>query len=191
MLKDTIIVDIDGCLNYYPNPLKMWAEVFLNLDKTESGQAIEKKNDFELLKKTYRQSNMLKYLLPKDGAKEVLDNFKKNGYFITLLTLRNPNKNPRIKTVTENWLLKCKIPFDSIVYTKDKNSYIKKNEDKVIMVIEDESESLNSFKKLKTEVVVFKGDLNKSIQQSHFHVVSSWKEIGNLAKSFMVKRYYE
>ncbi|MBT6048111.1 MAG: hypothetical protein HOG49_14985 [Candidatus Scalindua sp.] len=191
MLKDTIIVDIDGCLNHYPDPLKMWAEVFLNLDQAESRQAIEKKNDFELLKKTYRQSNILKYLLPKGGAKEVLGDFKKNGYFITLLTLRNPNKNPQIKTITENWLHKYNIPYDSIVYTKDKNAYIKKNESKVIMVVEDESEPLNSFKKLKTEVIVFKNDLNKNIQQPHFHTVSSWKEISSLSKHFMVKRNYE
>jgi len=187
MTKDTIIIDIDGCLNHYPNPLKMWAEVSLNLDKSESKQAVEKENDFELLKETYRHSNMLSYYLPRKGAKEVLDKIKKKGCSITILTSRNPDKNPSIKNITENWLLKYKIPYDSIIFTKDKNAHIKQNEDRVIMVVEDEPEILSSFKKLKTEVVIFKNDLNKNINQPHFHTVSSWEEISSLFDSLMAK----
>jgi len=191
MTKDTVIIDIDGCLNHYPNPLKMWAEVFLNLDQSESKKAIKKNNDLELLKKTYRHSNMLSYYLPREGAREVLEKLKRNGYSVTMLTSRNPKKNPEIKTITENWLYKHKIPFDSIIFTKNKSDHIKKNENKIIMVVEDEPEILNSFKKLKTEIVVFKNDLNKDINQPHFHTVSSWREIGKLIEGFMHKKYHE
>lgn len=187
MIKNSVIVDIDGCVNHYPNPLKMWAEVLLNLDQPESKQAIKKKNDFDLIKKTYRKSKILQYLLPREGIKDVFQKIKKSGCSITLLTARNPRKNPYIKKITVSWLGKYKIPFDSIVFTKNKYVYIKQNENRIIMVVEDEPESLNSFEKLKTKIVVFKNDLNENILHSRFHRVSSWEEIGGLFESWREK----
>lgn len=187
MKKDTVVIDIDGCLNHYPDPLKMWAEVLLNLDQSESEQAIKKNNDFDLLKNTYRQSKILHHLLPREGVQEVLKKIKKSGYSIILLSARNPHKNPDIKKITVNWLDKYKIPFDSIIFTKDKRVYVKKNEDRIVMVVEDDPKFLNSFKKLRTEMIAFKNDLNRDVRQPHFHIVSSWKEIESLFENLTTK----
>ncbi len=187
MKKDTVVIDIDGCLNHYPGPLKMWAEVLFNIDKSESVEAIKKRNDFDLLKKTYRHSTIFSYLLPRAGSREILNQIKKRGYIITLLTARNPDKNPHIKDVTTKWLYKYKIPFNSIIFSKDKGAYVKKNEHRIIMVVEDEAELLSSFDKLKTEVVVFNNDFNGHLYCSHFHEVFSWKEVSNLFENFVGK----
>lgn len=187
MKKDTVVIDIDGCLNYYPDPLKMWAEVWLNLDQSESGQAIDKKNDFDLLKKTYRQSSLLSHLLPRSGVTRALQEIKKRGYTIVLLTARNPKKNPLIKKITEDWLKRHKIAFDTVIFVKDKKAYFRKNENRIIMLVEDDPNYLNSFKKLKTEVVAFKNELNRNFHHPHFHTVSSWKGIGDLFASLTSK----
>lgn len=186
MKKDTVVIDVDGCLNHYPDPLKMWAEVTLNLDQLESRQAIKKNNDFDLLKSTYRHSNILNYLLPRDGASSVIKKIKKNGYSITMLTSRNPNKNSGIKAITENWLNRYQIPFDSIVFTKDKGGYVKQHEDRIAMVIEDDPNFFDSFEKLDTKVVAFKNDLTVDIKQAHFHAVSSWREVESLFKRLVI-----
>lgn len=187
MKKDLVVIDIDGCLNHYPEPLKMWAEVLLNLDKSESRQAIKKKNDFDLLKKTYRQSRILQYLLPREGVQEALGKIKKSGYSITLLSARNPDKNPDIKNITVNWLDKNKIPFDSIVFTKDKSAYVKQNKNKIAMIVEDDPKFLNSFEKSGAEMIAFKNDLNGDVRRLYFHTVSSWKEIESLFKNLTAK----
>lgn len=184
MKKNTVIVDIDGCLNHYPDPLKMWAEMLLNLDQPESKRAINEKTDLTLLKKTYRQSQILHHLMPRKGAKEVLSKIKRNNYLITILTSRNPNKNPKVKSLTINWLKKYQIPFDSIIFTKNKGAYVRRHQDQIIMVVEDEPTFLNSFKKMKIEIIAVKNDLNQNINKnSHFHLVSSWEEIGKLFES--------
>jgi len=165
----------------------MWAEVLLNLDQAEAKKAIEKDNDFDLLKATYRQSEIFHHFLPMHGAREALDNIKKRGYLVTILTSRNPDKNPKIKTITKKWLNKHKFQYDSIVFAKDKSDYIKKNEGRIIMVIEDDPEILDSFGKLKTEIVMFRNDLNRDIKQPNFHAVASWKEVGSLFESLIAK----
>lgn len=165
----------------------MWAEVLLNLDKSESRQAIKKKNDFDLLKKTYRQSRILHHLLPREGVQEALGKIKKNGYSITLLSARNPDKNPNIKNITENWLNRNKIPFDSIVFTKDKSAFVKQNKSKIAMIVEDDPKFLNSFGKSRAEIIAFKNDLNRDVRRPHFHAVSSWKEIEILFKKLTAK----
>lgn len=187
MKKDTVVVDIDGCINHYPDSLKMWAEVFLNLDETESKLAIEKDNDFDLLKKTYRHSEILSYLLPREGVSETLQKMRKSGWVIVVLTSRNPLKNPKIEAITKDWLNKYNIPFDSIVFTKDKAEYVKNNEDRIIMVVEDDPNFLDSFKHLKTEVVALKNDLNVGIRRAHFHTVSSWWEIAKFFDTLVKK----
>lgn len=179
MMKKEVVIDIDGCLNHYPAPLKMWAEVWLNLDQTNATRAIKKHNDFDLLKKTYRLSNIFHYFLPRDGVNEVLEKIKKSGCLVTLLTARNPNKNPNIRSITVQWLKKYQIPFDSVIFTKDKSTYIKQHEDRIIMVVEDEP-NIHSFEKLKIEVAIFKNGLTRDSKYLHFHSVSSWKEIGRL-----------
>ncbi|MFQ5436725.1 MAG: hypothetical protein ACE5FD_17850 [Anaerolineae bacterium] len=60
-------------------------------------------------------------------------------------------------------------------------------EQQMIMVVEDDPEFLSSFEKLRTEVVVFRNELNRDIKQSHFHKVSSWKEIESLLESLIAK----
>ena len=187
MMRDTVVVDIDGCLNYYPNPLKMWAEVLLNLDSHNSKRAIEKSNDFNLVKETYRKSEIFKYFLPRKGVKEFFEKIKSRGHHILLLTSRNPDKNPNVESLTREWLDKCSIPFDTILFTKNKSENVKQGEDKIIMVIEDEPDFLDSFDGLNTEIVVFKNELNEHIKKPHFHSVSSWAEIERLYESFVSK----
>jgi uncharacterized HAD superfamily protein len=180
MHKDLIVIDIDGCLNSYPAPLKMWAEVVLNVDRKDSDEAIKRENDFDLLKSTYRHSVLLNHMLPRNGASEVLTKMKNKGYSITLLSARNPEKNSEIKTITENWLKKYNIPYDTLIFTKDKADYINKNRNKILAVIEDEPLILDTFKEMETEIAVFSNDLNSHVSYPHFNVVYSWKEIANL-----------
>lgn len=180
MTKDIVVIDIDGCLNHYPAPLKMWAEVLLNLDSAHSGQAIKRENDFYLLKETYRHSEIFRYFLPREGAQETLEKIKNGGYFITLLTSRNVNKNPLIKTITINWLKKYEVPFDSVVFAKDKSVYVRNNKDKIMMIVEDEPKDLKSFERFGIKTVVFKNVLNENIGQSHFQEAFSWKEIDSI-----------
>ena len=180
MKKKTILIDIDGCLNMYPAPLQLWAEVVSGLDNKSAKESIKKQNDFDYLKETYRHSTVLNYLLPRDGASETISYFKKTGYHIVLLSARNPAKNPEIKKTTEKWLEKYSIQFDLLLFTKEKNKYIQQHLGEILLVIEDEPQILETFDNLKTEIVVFKNELNDHLEHPHFHVVYSWKEIASL-----------
>jgi len=185
--KDTIVIDVDGCLNHYPNPLKMWAEMTLNLDQSASKEAIKIENDFDLIKNTYRHSKILSYLLPRNGTAEVLQKMKKHGYRVVLLTARNPKKNPHIKDITKHWLDRYCIPYDDIVFTREKAPYIQQYGNRIVMIIEDEPKFLDLFKKMKTEVVAFSNEINGGLKQSHFHMVSSWIEIDSLFERLIAK----
>ncbi len=62
---------------------------------------------------------------PMDGAKEAMEQLKKEGYRITVLTVRlNPsmpgNDLRWKKWVIQNWLEKNEIPFDEITNNKPK-----------------------------------------------------------------------
>lgn len=187
MKRDSVIVDMDGCLNHYPDPLKMWAEMMLNLDRRDSGFAIKPENDLERIKKTYRHSKVLEYLLPRQGAREILTEMRNRGYKITLLTSRNVTKNPKIDGVTKSWLEKHNIPFDSVVFSRDKDAYIRDHMQTIALVVEDDPNHLDLFKNMNVEVVAFKNELNQHIDMPHFHRVSSWKEIGSLFGHLMAQ----
>jgi len=187
MTKDTVVVDIDGCLNHYPGPLKMWAEVFLGLSEEDARAAIKEEEDFNLLKGTYRHSKILSYFSPREGAREVLERMKEKGYYITVLTARNPSKNPEIEGITRDWLSKYEIPYDSIHFAIDKYSHIRENEGRIVMIIEDEPEVLRLLKNTRAKIVVFRNDLNKHIKHKHYHVVSSWLEIESLFNNIIEK----
>ncbi len=182
MNKKTIVIDIDGCLNMYPIPLQMWAEVVLSLDSKSSKEAIKRENDFDYVKETYRHSALLKYFLPCNGVCSTVSSFKEAGYRIVLLSARNPSKNPKILEITETWLKKYNIPFDSVVFTKDKAAYIKEYESEILLAVEDEPQILEVFNNLETEIVLFKNDLNSHFERPHFHMVYSWEEIASLFK---------
>jgi hypothetical protein len=64
MKKSMVIVDMDGCLNHYPDPLKMWAEMSLNLDQSLSSKAISKESLEKVLKKSSRKLEKMVILLP-------------------------------------------------------------------------------------------------------------------------------
>jgi len=115
--KDTklIISDLDGCI----------ADISGFTDELSAMKGNEPINDqlvgkLEGLKeKFYRQGGFRDVaLIP--GSKEALDAMRKAGYKIVIITARPYWQYKRIYADTLHWLQKHDIPFDLILYNKDK-----------------------------------------------------------------------
>ena len=133
--NDKIVgVDIDGVLADYP---RSFVE-FINQELGTNHNPDEVKNydiyeelgiDTELgvkLKDKYRQSGQKRYIPVIDGAKEMLEGLREDGYKIVILTARPYKKYNRIFPDTMEWLKKNGLVFDAIIFDEEKEERLLK-----------------------------------------------------------------
>jgi uncharacterized HAD superfamily protein len=114
--------DIDGCLNYYPDP---WVD-FLNdklgtwyTDLNEAKASISYQ-EYKDIKYQYRESGVKRTLPVREGARKTLQQLKKNGYTILILTSRPFDKHKSLFKQTTDWLYANKLPYDGIIFGENK-----------------------------------------------------------------------
>ena len=121
----TAYVDIDGVLNYYPDT---WLEFlqeevpefvspYMDLNQVKSEIPYQV---YRNLKWKYRESGYKQNLTPRDGSKELLTGLKEIGYNIVILTSRPVNKHPSLFKQTVKWLDNNELPYDDLIFDKDK-----------------------------------------------------------------------
>lgn len=110
-----IITDLDGCvadLSAWQDQLRAQQGTAPNNDKTV--QMLESlKEDF------YRGGGFLE-LPPVQGAAEALGEMRAAGYTIAIVTARPQWQYKRLHSDTIEWLRKNNVPYDLILFNKDK-----------------------------------------------------------------------
>lgn len=115
-------LDIDGVLNFYPDP---WVE-FLNERLNASFpdlKAVKASVPYQLykdIKYEYRESGIKENLEVRPGAAELTSILKSLGYTIMILTARPFSKHKTLFKQTANWLTKNGIKYDGIIFGEDK-----------------------------------------------------------------------
>lgn len=138
------IIDIDGVLSDYPGSFLAstpYLQKFTNIQDAMS-------SDYPLYnatKKHYRVSGIKVSIGVREGAKELLNYLRDNGYFIILLTARPYNKISRIYQDTLYWLDKNGLEYDAIIWEKEKAKYAIKHlkESNVVFCVDDEVKQVN------------------------------------------------
>lgn len=123
--------DIDGVLNFYPRP---WVE-FLNehlatdyemkmsFKDLNSAKAVIPYQLYRDLKFKYRDCGIKEHLKIRPGAGEMIHQLKAWGFKIVMLTARPFDDHPTLQSQTIRWLQTNQIPFDRLIWGKDK--YVK------------------------------------------------------------------
>ena len=124
-MKKIVLIDIDGCLSDYHNPL------FLDLIENEIGKVYSSKeqivddlgiSQYKFYKNKLRTEGLkLDYKL-KSSSNKVLKFLKDNGFEIWINTSR-PNIGINHQ-VTIKWLKKNNVIFDHIIFTGKKGDFL-------------------------------------------------------------------
>jgi uncharacterized HAD superfamily protein len=135
-------IDLDGVLCEYPNDWICYVREKTDLDVTT---LVESKaglswTQYEDLKKQYRLSGRKSRLKVVSGAQELLNNLRKQGYLIIILTSRPIYEYPEVFRDTLLWLKNNKIAHDLLFGGgKDKHIQILKYFPDLKFMIEDNS----------------------------------------------------
>ena len=143
MLNQKIVVcDIDGVLNYYPNTILKFIKDCDYGDFDTLHQAKESLSyaDYNKLKDNYRKSEYKHSALVKENAKELLEYFRKNNYFIILLTARKCTEDMVVNTI--NWLKRNNLIYDYVYFSAKKDVQLYEKFKSVEVIIDDSISNL-------------------------------------------------
>jgi uncharacterized HAD superfamily protein len=140
MTKSTIVCDLDGCLNYYPNTFLQWVKSHYGIYKEDicSLKNFLSPTEYKILKNEYRTCGVKRTLAVREGAVDALRKIRRLGKQIWISTSR-PDFEP-VRGDTEFWLRTNKIVHDRLTFlSKDelKNNIIELSEE-IWFVVEDE-----------------------------------------------------
>ena len=157
--EDKIVgVDIDGVLADYPRSFVDFINEELGTNYTMD--MVDSYDIYECLgiptevgvklKDKYRQSGRKRFIPVCEGAKEMLQWMRDQGYKIMLLTARPYDKYKRIFADTMEWLEKNNLPYDSILFDEDKEERLLKEfgRDKIEFFIDDVVSNTNTISRL-------------------------------------------
>jgi hypothetical protein len=137
-------IDLDGVLASYP-------ESWLTFLANETGVSVDVK-DFSLsfgtmsiprgryaaLKERYRREGGESRVGILSGAVEFLRNLRLLGYYIIILSSRPVKQYKRLYSDSIMWLQKYQLPFDVVVWERDKEDWIIQSFPIVDFVVEDD-----------------------------------------------------
>lgn len=161
------LIDIDGVLADYPRGFYHW--VYLNCPEAGmfSVHSAEKwyrglpLKDREQIKKKYRQSGAKATLPVLPGAAKFVHLVRERGLKAVLITNRPYADYYRIYPDTLEWLVKNEIPYDGIVWARDKGLEAVKQFKNVCWAVDDDSENIKRFREAKIPTIqVDPGDEN-------------------------------
>lgn len=133
------VIDIDGVLNTYPEPLLRLIEHRVN--KRYNSLAAAKRDLgalYEEIKHEFRESGLEAKQPLRPGAKTLFKWLSDNNYSIVLLTSRPAAEYRRIEIDTISWLKLHSLPYDLVLFAEDKLREIRSREWKVFFVLEDD-----------------------------------------------------
>ena len=93
--------------------------------------------EYEEYKSYFRESGEKINIEVKDGAKELCEHLKKQGYKIVIISARPYEKHNRIFPDTLEWLEENGIKYDAIYFEKDKHLKILKQLPNLSFIVED------------------------------------------------------
>ena len=178
MNKRVAIVDIDGCLTDYPNP------VFFSFIKHKTGRDFDNLDDlkrklgsdYENLKSLYRSSGLKRSLDLRTDAYKGLSYLRNCGFHIYIATSR-PNRMDVVSD-THYWLNDLALPFDEIFFTGDKTKFHFCTFDRDVIIIDDEFKNISNYLGL-TGVKIFHvtQEPSEGSDYSNYFPVSGWSDI--------------
>lgn len=147
----------------------------LYIESASGWNDLETKNFWE---KYYE--DILKAVNIKNFASKVINNKRKNGDKIFLITARWDMPNFDTKKLTENWLLENNVQYDKLfMNASDKVQLVKENN--IVLFIDD---SFNNCKQISentnAKVYMMTSLVNKNLGDEKIKRVFSWPEIDNL-----------
>ncbi len=174
-MKKYAIIDIDGCLNYYPECFLEWLSQYknVNFENYEDFKIFYGK-DYKLIKDEYRSSGIKRTLTIRESSKEFLEELRNRNYTIYIVTSRHDIEN--VYSDTEYWLLNNNLTFDTLFFINKKGGLILFDQNSHILVVDDDLNGLLPYKKYKnTRLYLFTKNNNVNIEG--ITCVNSWEEI--------------
>ena len=150
------VIDIDGVLNNYPETSISFFNSYLGTKFTtlEEMKTTLTFKEYKSVRKEYIRSATKHDAPLKEGAKELIDYLKRNGYLIYIVTSRQLFKENQLeKTIL--WLKKHKIDYDYIYCSIKKDFTIFEKFGHVDFVIEDNVKNLYDIEKINGQADYF------------------------------------
>lgn len=195
-LTNVVIVDIDGCLGNYEKRYTEFLEDQIKLIPAEvkrTSYSFNKKYGIskQQEEKYYDQfikSGYLGELDFIDGSLDVLNCLKESGIKIVLLTARPSWIYNRIFNDTYMWLQNERVPYDMVLWDKDKADAIINNifPARVLCMIEDRDKHALEVSHLGIQVYLLDKDYNQDVNDTDtIHRVKDWKEIAGALSGYI------
>lgn len=132
-------LDLDGVLNYYPQPwvdfINQWLDTnFTDLNEAKSSIPYQTYRD---LKYEYRESGYKTSLEVRAGAVELTKMLKEKKYTILILTSRPFHDHKSLFKQTVDWLQVNDLQFDGIIFGHNKHAEILNQAPSLRFMVED------------------------------------------------------
>lgn len=150
------VIDIDGVLNNYPETSISFCNHYLGTSFTtlEEMKTSLTFREYKDMRKNYIRSSHKHDAALKEGAKELIDYLRKNGYLIYIITSRQLFiENQLEKTIL--WLRKHQIDYDYIYCSIKKDFTIFEKFGYVDFVIEDNVKNLYNIERINGDAEYF------------------------------------
>lgn len=192
--RKTICIDIDGVLADYPGGfIKFVSE---EIDKDLSGFVMKRYNLFndlseyaglskeriKELKHKFRCEGHKRFLNTVPGAAAGVQEIKRLGYKIVVLSARPADKYTRIFADTNIWLNNKKIPFDVLYFDENKEEKIMDKIPKAKYVIEDCYENAIKLANFGKKVILIETTYNQFPETKNVIRAKNWMEVMKIIK---------
>ncbi len=115
-------LDIDGVLNYYPQPWLDFLNDWLDEDFKDLNNAKESipYQQYREIKWEYRESGIKSRLAVREGAVDLTHRLKDKGYTIIVLTARPFHNHKSLFKQTIDWLHHNHLKYDGLIFGENK-----------------------------------------------------------------------
>jgi len=139
--KPCVLVDIDGILAEYPGYYRRWADEHDLL--WDSADPLVR----EAVKREYRMSGAKASVPVLPGSREMLEAIRGAGVKIILITMRPYAEHYRIYPDTLEWLAKNDLPYDAILWAREKGLEALKNFSRILFAVDDDAKNIEMYEK--------------------------------------------
>lgn len=181
-----VLIDIDGVLSDYPRCFYAWVAIkyACTLERAEKAYKEAPVDKREIMKREYRQSGAKALLPVLAGARELLQSIHSRGIKIVLLTNRPYAEHFRIYPDTLEWLATNKLPYDAIIWAKDKGFEAVKNFSNVLWAVDDQDDNIEKLKAAGIECIKIDSTATTEVLSV---VIQTHSKIEDIAKLWNIK----
>lgn len=182
MIKKVAIIDIDGVLSDYPNP------IFFDYIESKTNRRFSSTNEvlnfygrieYDNIKNKFRKSGLKKKYLVRQESVDVIRALRENEYYINIITSR-PLLEENIES-TREWLIENEIEFDQLFFVRKKASaYLDPTIYESLLVIDDEYKGLEDYINNSNATLFKFGEQNNGF--SKIIHVKSWNDVKRVLK---------